>query len=80
MTTYTVVFGSLRLIFDTFHSDRFTAVFCRIVNQCKRLDTLFSGRLRQLLTVHGTTKHNRNTAAMKRVKYDNKRSFTAGCN
>ena len=70
MITYTVVSDSLRLVFDTFHSDRFTAVFCRIVNDRKRSNTLFSGRLRELLTVYGTTKNDRNTAAMKRVKYD----------
>ena len=72
MITYTVVSGSLRLVFDTFHGDRFTAVFCRIVNERKRSNTLFSGRLRELLTVYGTTKNDRNTVAMKRVKYDKK--------
>ena len=55
-----------------------TAVFHRVVNERKRSDTRFSGRLRQLLTVYGTTKTGRNTAHMKRAKYDKKRSFTAG--
>ena len=55
-------------------------VYCRIVNEHKRSNTLFSGCLRELLTVYDTTKNDRNTAVMKRVKYDKKRSFTAGCN
>ena len=75
MISYTVVSGSLRLVSDTFYSDRFTAVFCRIVNESKGSNTLFSCRLRQLLIVYGTTKNDRNTTAMKQVKYDRKLSF-----
>ena len=37
-------------------------------------------RLRQLPTTCGTTKTGRNAVATKRVKYDEKQSFTAGCN
>ena len=70
----------LRAVFDSFHIDSNTTVFHRIVNERKRLDTRFSGRLRRLLNVYGTTKNGRNTAPMKRVKYDKKRSFTVGCN
>jgi hypothetical protein len=77
---YTVISGSLRAVFDSFHMRSITAVFHRIVNERKRSDTRFSGRLRQLLTVYGTTKNGRNTAPMKRVKYDKKRSFTTGSN
>jgi hypothetical protein len=70
--TYTVVSGSLRIVFDSFHRRSITAVFHRIVNERKRSDTRFSGRLRQLLTVYGRTKNGRNTVPMKRIKYDKK--------
>jgi len=45
------------IVFDSFGSDRITAVFHRIVNEHKRSNTPFSGRLRQLLTVYDTTKN-----------------------
>jgi hypothetical protein len=48
------------IVFDSFGSDRITVVFYRIVNERKRPDTPFSGRLRQLLTVYDTTKNGRN--------------------
>jgi hypothetical protein len=44
------------IVFDSFGSDRITAVFHRIVNERKRSDTPFPGRLRPLLTVYDTTK------------------------
>jgi hypothetical protein len=47
-------------VFDSFFSDRITAVFHRILNERKRSDTPFSGRPRQLLTVYDTTKNGRN--------------------
>jgi hypothetical protein len=50
----------LLIVFDSFSSDRITAVFHRIVNERKRSGTPFSGRLRQLLTVYDTTKNGRN--------------------
>jgi hypothetical protein len=37
------------IVFGSFGGDRITAVFHRIVNERKRSDTPFSGRLRQLL-------------------------------
>ncbi len=43
-------------VFDSFGSDRITAAFHRIVNERKRSDTPFSGRLQQLLTVCDTKK------------------------
>ncbi len=49
------------IVFDSFGSDRITAVFHRIVNERTRSDTPFSGRLRQLLNVYHTTKNGRNT-------------------
>jgi hypothetical protein len=53
------------IIFDSFSSDRITAVFHRIVNERKRLNTPFSDRLRQLLTVYDTTKNVRTTITTK---------------
>ncbi len=53
------------IVFDSFGSDRITAVFYRIVNERKRSDTPFSGRLQQLLTVYDTTKNGRNTITTK---------------
>jgi hypothetical protein len=44
------------IVFRPFGSDCITAVFHRIVNECKRSDTRLSGRLRPLLTVHDTIK------------------------
>jgi hypothetical protein len=41
------------------------AVYHRIVNERKRSDTPFSGRLRQLLIVHDTRKNGRNTITAK---------------
>jgi hypothetical protein len=57
------------IVFDSFGSDRITAVFHRMVNQRKRSDNLFSGRLRQLLTVYDTTKNGRNTITTKWAIY-----------
>jgi hypothetical protein len=57
------------IVFDSFGSDRITAVFYRIVNERKRSDTPFSGRLRQLLTVYDTTKNGRNTITTKWAIY-----------
>ncbi len=57
------------IVFDSFGSDRITAVFHRIVNERKRSDTPFSGRLRQLLTVYDTTKNGRNTITTKWAIY-----------
>jgi hypothetical protein len=37
----------LLIVFDSFGSDRITVVFHRIVNERKRSDTPFSGRLRR---------------------------------
>jgi hypothetical protein len=53
------------MVFDSFGSDRNTAVIHRFVNERKRSDTSFSGRLRQLLTVYDTTKKGRNTITIK---------------
>jgi hypothetical protein len=53
------------IVFDSFGGDRITAVFHRIVNERKRSDIPFSGRLRQLLTVYDTTKNGRNTITTK---------------
>jgi hypothetical protein len=53
------------IVFDSFGSDRITVVFHRIVNERKRSDTPFSGRLRQFLTVYDTTKNGRNTITTK---------------
>jgi hypothetical protein len=53
------------IVFGSFGNDRITAVYCRIVNEHKRSDTPFSGRLRQLLTVADTTKNGRNTITTK---------------
>jgi hypothetical protein len=55
----------LLIVFDLFGSDRITAVFHRIVNERKRSDTPFSGRLRQLLTVYDATKNGRDTITTK---------------
>jgi hypothetical protein len=52
--------GRKRPFLIVFGSDRITAVFHRIVNERKRSDTPFSGRLRQLLTVCDATKNGRN--------------------
>jgi hypothetical protein len=59
----------LLIVFDSFGSDRITAVFHRIVNERKGSDTLFSGRLRQLLTVYDATKNGRNTITIKWAIY-----------
>ncbi len=53
------------IVFDSFGSDRITALFHRIVNERKRSDTPFSGRLRQLLIVHDTRTNGRNTITIK---------------
>jgi hypothetical protein len=53
------------MVFDSFGSERITAVFHRVVNERKRSDTPFSGRLRQLLTIYDTTKNGRNTITTK---------------
>jgi hypothetical protein len=60
----------LLIVFDPFGSHRITAVFHRVVNECKRWDTQFSGRSRQLLTVYDTTKHGRNTVTTKWAIYN----------
>jgi hypothetical protein len=57
------------IVFHSFGSDRITAVFHRTVNERKRWDTPFSGRLRQLLTVYDTTKNGRNTITTKWAIY-----------
>ena len=57
------------IIFDPFHINRITAVFCRIVSECKRSDTALSRRIRSFSTVYDTVKYGRNMAHMKRVKY-----------
>jgi hypothetical protein len=57
------------IVFDSLGSDRITAVFHRIINERKRSDTPFSGRLRQLLTVCDTTKNGRNTITTKWAIY-----------
>jgi hypothetical protein len=57
------------IVFDSFGSDRITIVFYGIVNERKRSDTLFSGRLRQLLTVYDTTKNGPNTITTKWATY-----------
>jgi hypothetical protein len=59
----------LLIVFDSFGSDRITVVFHRIVNERKRSDTPFSGRLRQLLTVYDTTENGRNTITTKWAIY-----------
>ena len=56
------------IVFGPFHMNRITAVFCRIVNECKRLDTAFSHRIQSFSTLYDTVKHRGNTADMKRVK------------
>jgi hypothetical protein len=56
---------SFLIVFDSFSSDRITAVFHRIVNERKRSYSPFSGRLWQLLAVHDTTKNGRNTITTK---------------
>ncbi len=57
------------IVFDSFGSGRITVVFRCIVNERKRSDTPFSGRLRQLLTVYDTTKNGRNTITTKWAIY-----------
>jgi hypothetical protein len=59
----------LLIVFDSFSSDCIMVVFHRIVNERKRSDTPFSGRLRQLLTVYDTTKNGRNTITTKWAIY-----------
>ncbi len=59
----------LLIVFDLFGSDRITVVFHRIINERKRSDTPFSGRLPQLLTVYDTTKNGRNTITIKWAIY-----------
>jgi hypothetical protein len=53
------------MVFDSFGSDRITAVVHRFGNERKRSDTSFSGRLRQLLTVYDAAKNGRNTTTIK---------------
>jgi hypothetical protein len=53
------------MVFDSLGSDHITAVFHRFVNERKRSDTPFSGRLQQLLTVYDTTKIVRNNITTK---------------
>ena len=60
---------SFSIVFDPFHINRITAVFYRIVSECKRSDTAFSHRIRSFSTVYDTVKYGRNTVHMKRVKY-----------
>ena len=57
------------IIFDLFHINRVTAVFCHIVTECKRSDTVFSHRIRSFSAAYDTAKYGRNTLHMKRVKY-----------
>ncbi len=57
------------ILFDSFGSDRITAVFHRIVNERKRSGTPFSGHLPLLLTVYDTTKNGRNTITIKWAIY-----------
>jgi hypothetical protein len=53
------------IVLDPFGSQRITAVFYRVVNERKRWDTQFSGRLRQLLNLYDMTKDGRNTVTIK---------------
>jgi hypothetical protein len=53
------------IVFDSFGSDRITAVFHRIINEHKRSDIPFSGRLYQLLTVYDTIKNGPTTITTK---------------
>ena len=57
------------IVFDPFHINRITAVFCRLLSECKWSDTAFSHRIRLFSTVYDTVKYGRNTVHMKRVKY-----------
>ena len=57
------------IVFDRFHINRITAVFGRMVIECKRSDTAFSHCVRSFSTVYDTVKYGRNTAHMKPVKY-----------
>ena len=57
------------IVFETFHINRITVVFCRIVSERKRSDTAFSHRTRSFSTAYNTVKYGRNAAHMKWVKY-----------
>jgi hypothetical protein len=59
----------LLIVFDSFGSDRITAVFHTIVKERKRSDTPFAGSLRQLLTVYDTRKNGRSTITAKWAIY-----------
>ena len=71
---------SFSIVFDPFHINRITAIFCRIVSECKRSDTAFSHRIRLFSTVYDTVKYGRNTGPYKtgqiRAVYDHKRQYT----
>ena len=56
-------------VFDPFHINRITDVFCHIVSECKRSDTAFFHSMLSFSTVYDTVKYGRNAANMKRVKY-----------
>ena len=63
-------------VFDPFHINRITAVFCRIVIECKRSDTAFSHRIRSFSTVYDTVKYGPYETGQIRTVYGHKRQYT----
>ena len=65
-------------VFNPFHINRITAVVCRIVIECKRLDTAFSHRTRSFSTVYDTVKYGSYETGQIRAVYGHKRHYTRG--
>ena len=64
------------IVFDPFHINRITAIFWRIVIECKRSDTAFSHRIRSFSTVYDTVKYGPNETGQIRTVYGHKRQYT----
>ena len=63
------------IVFEPFHINRITAVFYRIVIECKRSDTAFSHRIRSFSTVYDTVKYGPYETGQIRVVYGHKRQY-----
>ena len=64
------------IVFDPFHIDRITAVFYRIVLECKRSNIAFSHRIRSFSTVYDTVKYGPYETGQIRAVRGHKRQYT----
>ena len=64
------------IVFDPFHINRITAVFCLIVSECKLSDTVFSHRIRSFSTVYDMVKYGQYETSQMPTVYGHKRQYT----